>query len=158
MFIGNSHYYKVFGTKVIDGNFHCSKYDTNHQWFSLCQIWYKSPMRGDFFHIWYNEIWVQKKKYHSLGICLIFGTMKSESRKKIPLIGDLSHIWDRFCSKLKYGTWKNLSKNNKILLIGDLCHIWYIEKFYWNNYRIKNIQYMSPIFILQVGMINKLVY
>ena len=64
----------------------------------------KIPLIGDLFHIWYNEIWVQKKKYHSLGICLIFGTMKSESRNKIPLIGDLSHIWynEIWVQKKKY--------------------------------------------------------
>ena len=150
-FIGNSHYYKEFGTKVIDGNIPCAKYEPNHQWFSLCQIWYKSPMRGDFFHIWYNEIWVQKKntthwgfvsylvqwnlspeiKYHSLVICLIFGTMKSKSRKKntthwwfvsyLRQVLQLTQIWD-----LK----KFIKKITKILLIGDLYYIWYNEKFY----------------------------
>ena len=57
MFIGNSHNYTLFGTKVIAGNVHCSKYEPNHQWFSLCQIWAKSPMRGILSFLWSQIRW-----------------------------------------------------------------------------------------------------
>ena len=60
--------------------FHCTKYETNHQWvvfyfwtqISLYQIWDKSPMSGIFF-------WTQISLY--------------QIWKKSPLIGDLYHIW-----------------------------------------------------------------
>ena len=43
--------------------FHCTKYETNPQWMvfffwtqiSLYQIWKKSPLIGDLYHIWHNE-------------------------------------------------------------------------------------------------------
>ena len=76
--------------------FHCTKYETNHQWvvfyfwtqISLYQIWDKSPMNGIFFldsdfivpnmkkitsHWWFVSYLAQWK---SLVIRIIFGTMK----------------------------------------------------------------------------------
>ena len=52
MFIGNSHNYTLFGTKVIAGNVHCSKYEPNHQWFSCAK--YKPNHQWGVYYLFYG--------------------------------------------------------------------------------------------------------
>ena len=143
MFIGNSHNYTLFGTKVIAGNVHCSKYEPNHQWFSLCQIWAKSPMRGILSFLWSQIRWKSPLSQICAKSPIMGSFFFSDENVHCPKY-EPNHQWGVFLSlapdHLKIFIVPNMSQitNERYFflwsLYGYLTHIW--DNGIWNFFRL----------------------